>query len=132
MTSPARLPLAIAAALVIAFVAFADSRVTARIVRQTKPATGPGSVSTKGPCRTYDTSATSVTSGGGMTVTIDVAGVFDPWALRMVQNVNYSSTGGSRFTYVQTTTWDSAEDFIAEVIRLKPPAGLRQVPVRRR
>jgi hypothetical protein len=41
----------------------------------------------------------------------------------MVQNVNYTSTGGSRFTYVQTTTWDSAEDFIAEVIRLKPPAG---------
>lgn len=90
---------------------------------QTKPATAPGSVPTKGPCRTYDTSMTSVTTGGGMTVTVEISGVFDPWSLRMVQNVSYSSTGGSRFQYVQTSTWDSAEDFIAEVIRLKPPAG---------
>ena len=91
--------------------------------RQTKPATGPGSVPTKEPCRTYDTSVTSVTTTTGMTITVDKSGVFDPWSLRLVENVNYSSTGGSRFTYVQTTTYDSAEDFIAEVIRLKPPAG---------
>ena len=128
MTSPARLPVAIAAGLAIVFGLFAGSPVTARIGGQTKPATGPGSVPTKGPCRTYDTSATSVTNGGGMTVTVQISGVFDPWSLRMVQNVNYSSTGGSRFTYVQTTTWDSAEDFIAEVIRLKPPAGLPTSP----
>ncbi|HEX5070705.1 MAG TPA: hypothetical protein VFV78_10880 [Vicinamibacterales bacterium] len=95
---------------------------------QIKPATGPGAVPTKGPCRTYDTSVTAVTTGGGMTVTLESSGVFDPWSLRMVQNVRYSSTGGGRFQYVQTSTWDSAEDFIAEVIRLKPPAPLPSTP----
>ena len=92
---------------------------------QTKP---PGPVTTREPCRTYDTSVRSVTVGGGMTITVDTSGVFDPWTLRLVQNVSYSSTGGSRFQYVQTTTYDSAEDFIAEVIRLKPPAGLPTTP----
>ena len=83
---------------------------------------------TKEPCRTYDTSVTHVTVGGGMTITVNISGVFDPWSLRSVQNVNYSSTGGSRFAYVQTTAWDSAEDFIAEVIRLKPPADRPTTP----
>ena len=95
------------------------------IILQTK--TAPPNT-TKEPCRTYDTSVTSVTTGGGMTITVDISGVFDPWSLRSVQNVSYSSTGGSRFQYVQTTVWDSAEDFIAEVIRLKPPAALPTTP----
>jgi hypothetical protein len=46
----------------------------------------------------------------------------------MVQNVSFSSTQGAHFSYVQTSTWDSAEDFIAEVIRLKPPAVLPTAP----
>ena len=42
------------------------------------------------------------------------AGVFDPWSLRFVQNVNFSSNQGSRFPYVQVSTWASVEDFIGK------------------
>jgi hypothetical protein len=88
----------------------------------------PGPATTKGPCRTYDTAVTSVTSGGPMTATVDWTGVFDPWSLRFVQNINFSSNQGAHFSYVQVSTWASLEDFIAEVVRLKPPATLATNP----
>jgi YD repeat-containing protein len=102
----------------IVFAAAADAR-------QQKP---PGPAPAKGPCRTYDTSVTSVTAGGPMRATIEWTGVFDPWSLRFVQTLNFSSNQGARFSYVQVSTWKSAEDFIAEVIRLKPPADLSTNP----
>jgi hypothetical protein len=46
----------------------------------------------------------------------------------MVQNVSVSSNQGAHFSYVQVTTWNSVEDFIAEVVRLKPPATLATNP----
>jgi hypothetical protein len=63
-----------------------------------------------------------------MTATIEWTGVFDPWSLRFVQNVNFSSNQGGHFSYVQVSTWRSLEDFIAEVVRLKPPATLAANP----
>ncbi len=63
-----------------------------------------------------------------MQATVEISGVFDPWSLRMVQNVTVSSNQGAHFSYVQTSAWDSAEDFIAEVVRLKPPAALPTSP----
>jgi hypothetical protein len=86
------------------------------------PAPGQGS------CRTYDTSVTIATGGGAMKATTEISGVFDPWSLRMVQNVSVSSNQGAHFSYVQVTTWNSVEDFIAEVVRLKPPATLATNP----
>ena len=56
-----------------------------------------------------------------------LVGILIP-SLRMVQNVSFSSNQGSRFSYVQTSAWDSVDDFIAEVIRLKPPAVLPTSP----
>jgi hypothetical protein len=63
-----------------------------------------------------------------MRATIEWTGAFDPWSLRFVQNITFSSNQGSRFSYVQVTTWPAAEDFIAEVVRLKPPAPLSTNP----
>ena len=63
-----------------------------------------------------------------MRATVEWTGVFDPWSLRFVQNVNFSSNQGAHFSYVQVSTWASAEDFIAEVVRLKPPATLATNP----
>ena len=97
-------------------------------VERTTPSAQAGPVQTKGPCRTYDTSATSVTAGGPVQATVEISGVFDPWSLRMVQNVTMSSNQGAHFSNIQTSTWDSAEDFIAEVVRLKPPAVLPTSP----
>jgi len=94
---------------------------------QTSPAQ-PGPARTKGPCRTYDTAVTQVTSGGSTQATVDWTGVFDPWSLRFVQNMNFSSNQGAHFSYVQVSTWASVEDFIAEVVRLKPPATLATNP----
>jgi len=109
--------------------ALAASQLTAAAgARQQKPAAQPGPVATKGPCRTYDTSVTSVTAGGPVRATIEWTGVFDPWSLRFVQNVNFSSNQGAHFSYVQVSTWKSDDDFIAEVIRLKPPADLATNP----
>jgi hypothetical protein len=96
--------------------------------KQQKPPTQPGPSPSKGPCRTYDTSVTSVTAGGPVRATVEWTGVFDPWSLRFVQNINFSSNQGGRFSYVQISTWTSAEDFIAEVVRLKPPAPLSTNP----
>ena len=96
--------------------------------RQQKPPAQPGPAPAKGPCRTYDTSVTSVTAGGPMQATVEWTGSFDPWSLRFVQNINFSSNQGSRFSYVQVSTFPSAEDFIAEVVRLKPPAPLSTNP----
>ena len=61
---------------------------------QTPPAQ-PGPAPTQGSCRTYDTSVTSVTSGGPMRATVEWTGVFDPWSLRFVQNVSFSSNQGA-------------------------------------
>jgi hypothetical protein len=88
----------------------------------------PGPAPAKGPCRTYDTSVTAVTVGGPLRATVEWTGVFDPWSLRYVQNITFSSNQGSHFSYVQTSTWSSLEDFIAEVVRLKPPATLATNP----
>jgi YD repeat-containing protein len=95
---------------------------------QQKPPAEPGPAPAKGPCRTYDTSVTSVTAGGPMQATVEWTGSFDPWSLRFVQNINFSSNQGGRFSYVQVSTFPSAEDFIAEVVRLKPPAPLSTNP----
>ena len=95
---------------------------------QQAPPASPGPALSKGPCRTYDTSVTSVTVGGPMRATVEWTGAFDPWSLRFVQNITFSSNQGSRFSYVQVSTWRSAEDFIAEVVRLKPPAPLSTNP----
>ena len=126
MTSTSRLSAAAAAVLVTSsfvsvLVAHGDAS------RQVAPAQ-PGPAPTQGPCRTYDTSVTSVTVGGPMRATVEWTGVFDPWSLRFVQNVNFSSNQGAHFSYVQVSTWTSAEDFIAEVVRLKPPATLATNP----
>jgi hypothetical protein len=86
--------------------------------RQQKPS--PPAAPSKGPCRTYDTSVTSVTVGGPMRATIEWTGAFDPWSLRFVQNITFSSNQGSRFSYVQVSTWASAEAFIAEVDIVPP------------
>jgi hypothetical protein len=88
----------------------------------------PGPAPGQGSCRTYDTSVTSVTSGGSMQATVEWTGVFDPWSLRFVQNINVSSNQGAHFSYVQVSTWASLEDFIAEVVRLKSPATLATNP----
>jgi hypothetical protein len=96
--------------------------------RQQQPPASPGPAPSKGPCRTYDTSVTSVTVGGPVRATVDWTGAFDPWSRRFVQNISFSSNQGSRFSYVQVSTWTSAEDFIAEVVRLKPPATLATNP----
>jgi hypothetical protein len=88
----------------------------------------PGPAPGQGSCRTYDTSVTIATGGGAMKATTEISGVFDPWSLRMVQNVSVSSNQGAHFSYVQVTTWNSVEDFIAEVVRLKPPATLATNP----
>src|SRR5262245_32719277 len=104
----------------------ANSQLTAR-AGQTAPAQ-PGPVRTQKPCRTYDTSATHVTVGGPMKATIEWSGVFDPNTLRFTQNINFSSNQGSHFSYVQVSTFRSVEDFIGEVIRLKPPADLANNP----
>jgi hypothetical protein len=95
---------------------------------QRAPAAQPGPVPTSGACRTYDTSVTSVTAGGAVRATVEWTGVFDPWSLRFVQNINVSSNQGAHFSYVQVSTWASLEDFIAEVVRLKPPATLASNP----
>jgi len=89
---------------------------------------GASATQRQGSCRTYDTSVTSVTAGGPMQATVESTGVFDPWSLRLVQNINFSSNQGARFSYVQVTTWRSLEDFIAEVARLKSPAALSTSP----
>lgn len=95
--------------------------------RQTAAAQ-PGPAPGQGSCRTYDTSVTSVTSGGSTQATVEWTGVFDPWSLRFVQNINVSSSQGAHYSYVQVSTWASLEDFIAEVVRLKPPATLATNP----
>jgi hypothetical protein len=61
-----------------------------------------GPAPAKGGCRTYDTSVTSVTSGGPVRATVEWTGVFDPWSLRFVQNINVSSNQGAHFSYVQS------------------------------
>jgi hypothetical protein len=86
--------------------------------RQTTAARGAAAAG-QGSCRTYDTSVTAVTSGGPTQATIEWTGVFDPWSLRFVQNINLSSNQGAHFSYVQVTTWKSLDDFIAEIARLK-------------
>jgi len=96
--------------------------------RQRSSAPPPGPAPTAGPCRTYDTSVTSVTAGGSVRATVEWTGVFDPWSLRFVQNINVSSNQGAHFSYVQVSTWASVEDFIAEVVRLKAPATLATNP----
>jgi hypothetical protein len=93
-----------------------------------KPPAQPGPAPATGGCRTYDTSVTAVTSGGPMQATVEWTGVFDPWSLRFVQNINVSSNQGAHFSYVQVSTWASLDDFIAEVARLKPPATLATNP----
>lgn len=93
-----------------------------------RQAAQPGPVRTQKPCRTYDTSITSVTVGGPMRATIEWTGVFDPYTLRFVQNINFDSNQGAHFSYIQVSTWRSVEDFIGEVIRLKPPADLANNP----
>jgi len=95
---------------------------------QQKPAPGAGPAPSNGPCRTYDTSVTSVTAGGPMQATVEWTGAFDPWSLRFVQNISFSSNQGAHFSYVQVSTFPSAEDFIAEIVRLKPPAPLSTNP----
>jgi hypothetical protein len=102
--------------------AAAAALVTIGLAAQRGPAPGQGS------CRTYDTSVTSVTAGGPVKATVESSGVFDPWSLRLVQNISVSSSQGAHFSYVQVTTWNSVEDFIAEVVRLKPPATLATNP----
>ncbi len=126
MTSTFRLSAAaavvlVASSLVSVLVAHGDGS------REASPAQ-PGPAPTQGPCRTYDTSVTSETVGGPMRATVEWTGVFDPWSLRFVQNVNVSSSQGAHFSYVQVSTWASAEDFIAEVVRLKPPETLAANP----
>lgn len=79
---------------------------------------------TKGSCRTYDTSATAVTVAGPLRATLTYAGTYDPGANRFTLNVTYSDNRDLRYSYVQVTTYDSTEDFIAEVVRLKAPASL--------
>jgi hypothetical protein len=94
-----------------------------------RPAAVPsGTAPSTGPCRTYDTSVTSVTAGGPMRSTVEWTGVFDPSSLRFVQNINVSSNQGAHFSYVQVSSWASVEDFIAEVVRLKAPATLASNP----
>jgi hypothetical protein len=88
----------------------------------------PGPAPGQGSCRTYDTSVTIATGGGRTQATTELSGVFDPWTLRLVQNVTVSSGQGAHFSYVQVTAWNSVEDFIAEVVRLKPPATLATNP----
>ena len=88
---------------------------------QQKPAPAGPALGT-GPCRTYDTSVTSVTAGGPVKATVEWTGGFDPYSLRFVQNINLSSSQGARFSYVQVTSYAAAEDFIAEIVRMKPPA----------
>jgi YD repeat-containing protein len=94
---------------------------------QTGVRAGQGAPAT-GQCRTYDTSTTAVTVAGPLTATVTSAGVYDPWARRFTQNVTYSDNRGIRYSYVQVTTYQSAEDFIAEVVRLKAPAPLSSNP----
>jgi YD repeat-containing protein len=95
---------------------------------QIKPAPPPGPAFSTGPCRTFDTSVTSVTAGGPVKATVDWTGGFDPYSLRFVQNINVSTSQGARFSYVQVTTYPTAEDFIAEIVRFKPPATLATNP----
>ena len=107
---------AVAAGFVIILAGSQLGAHTARLAAQ------PGPVRTQKPCRTYDTSVTLVTVGGPMRATVEWSGVFDPYTLRFVQNMNFDSNQGAHFSYVQVSTWRSVEDFIGEVIRLKPPA----------
>ena len=73
------------------------SALVAREARPQQRPPQPGPVQTQGPCRTYDTAVTAVTVGGPMRVTLEISGVFDPWSLRMVQNVSFSSNQGANF-----------------------------------
>lgn len=91
-------------------------------------ATGSQPAPTKGSCRTYDTSTTAVTVAGSVRVTVASSGVFDPWSNRTTQHVTYSDSRGIRYDYTQATTYASMEDFIAEVVRLKPPAPASSNP----
>ena len=116
-----------AAALAFITAALSSTMVVGSYAGQQKPAP-PGPAGGTGPCRTYDTSVTSVTAGGPMQATVEWTGGFDPWSLRFVQNINVSSNQGARFSYVQVTTYPSAEDFIAEIVRMKPPATLATNP----
>ena len=86
----------------------------------------PGPSPTSGACRTYDTSITSVTVGGPVRTTIEWSGVFDPWSLRFVQNVNFSSNQGSHFSYVQVSSWASVA-VIERSARSSPFSELRRV-----
>ena len=67
----------------------AVSLTAASLDRQQKPTASPGPAPSQGPCRTYDTSVTSVTVGGPMRATVEWTGAFDPWSLRFVQNVTF-------------------------------------------
>ena len=119
----------LSAAAVAWVTAFSVSVLAGRVSdAQQKPPTSSGPAPSSGPCRTYDTSVTSVTVGGPMKATIEWTGSFDPWSGRFTQNINFSSNQGSRFSYVQVTTFNSTEDFIAEVVRIKPPAPIMTNP----
>ena len=109
----------VASAIAICFASVLDARDSSR--QRAAPAP-PSGASAGGPCRTYDTSVTSVTAGGPMQATVEWTGAFDPSSLRFVQNITLSSNQGARFSYLQVSTWRSLEDFIAEVERLKSPA----------
>ena len=63
-----------------------------------------------------------------MRATVEWTGAFDPWSLRFVQNVTFDSNQGAHFSYVQVSTFNSVEDFIAEVVRIKPPAAISTNP----
>ena len=113
-------PLVVASYCLLATTLSAPVLVAREVGPQQRPPAQPGPVQTKGPCRTYDTAVTAVTVGGPMRVTLEISGVFDPWSLRMVQNVSFSSNQGSNFSYVQTSSWDSVDDFIAEADVIPP------------
>jgi len=119
-------PKAAAAAWVIA-IGFA-SVLDARDPDAQRSSPPPSPASARGSCRTYDTSVTSVTSGGPAQTTVEWTGTFDPWSLRFVQNLTLTSNQGAHFAYVEVSTWNSLDDFIAEVARLKSPAAPSTAP----
>ena len=74
-------------------------------------------------CRTFDSSGTAVSVTGASKVTTRFSGLYDPWAKRTTQQITYTDGRGLSLTFTQVTTYASTDDVMAEVVRLKEPAG---------
>ncbi len=74
-------------------------------------------------CRTYPTTGSSVSTTGAFVATVSYSTSFNSLANQIATQGNYSDTNGTRFSYVDTTSYRSTADFVGEVVQSAGTSG---------